>query len=196
MSRKEAGRLGWVKTQAALTTHQNEQRAAALLRHLPRQCEGCKGEIPYEKRRNRFCSHSCAAATTNRLSPKRALEGTCGVCAKPVQKGRRYCVQHRPSKLCLDLDLAKTDQLRRNILLRTYGRKCWCCQNTQWMDAPIPIELDHVDGNATNNDPANLRLLCPNCHAQTPTYKGKNIGRGRRDRKYLPVSLSGRATVL
>ena len=36
------------------------------------------------------------------------------------------------------------------------------------------IDLDHIDGNRKNNSPSNLRLLCPNCHAQTSTYKGAN----------------------
>jgi hypothetical protein len=46
-----------------------------------------------------------------------------------------------------------------------------------WEGGPIPLELDHVDGDRRNNDPSNLRLLCPNCHALTPTYRGRNIGR-------------------
>jgi 5-methylcytosine-specific restriction endonuclease McrA len=50
------------------------------------------------------------------------------------------------------------------------------------MDQEIPLELDHVDGNAGNNQIENLRVLCPNCHAQTPTAKGKNRGNGRKTR--------------
>lgn len=51
------------------------------------------------------------------------------------------------------------------------------------MGQPIPIELDHIDGNPENNELDNLRLICPNCHAQTPTYKGANKGNGRHERK-------------
>jgi len=36
------------------------------------------------------------------------------------------------------------------------------------------IELDHIDGNRKNSDPHNFRLLCPNCHAMTATYKSLN----------------------
>jgi hypothetical protein len=43
------------------------------------------------------------------------------------------------------------------------------------MGRPIPLELDHIDGHHWNNSLDNLRLLCPNCHAQTPTYKARNI---------------------
>lgn len=42
------------------------------------------------------------------------------------------------------------------------------------MGQPIPLELDHIDGNHQNNALQNLRLLCPNCHALTPTFRDKN----------------------
>jgi len=52
--------------------------------------------------------------------------------------------------------------------------KCECCGITEWNGQPTPIELDHIDGNRYNNTIENLRILCPNCHAQTDTYRGKN----------------------
>lgn len=53
-------------------------------------------------------------------------------------------------------------------------RKCAWCRRRKWRSKPIPLELDHIDGDHLNNQLLNLRLLCPNCHAQTPTYKGRN----------------------
>lgn len=51
---------------------------------------------------------------------------------------------------------------------------CEVCDQTTWMNKPIPLELDHIDGVRNNHRIKNLRLLCPNCHAQTDTYRGKN----------------------
>jgi 5-methylcytosine-specific restriction endonuclease McrA len=45
------------------------------------------------------------------------------------------------------------------------------------------MELEHIDGNSENNSLDNLSIICPNCHSQTPTYKGANKGKGRHYRR-------------
>lgn len=57
---------------------------------------------------------------------------------------------------------------------------CQTCSLTTWLDQPIPLELDHIDGNSSNNNLDNLRLLCPNCHSFTDTYRGKNQSRAKK----------------
>ena len=57
-----------------------------------------------------------------------------------------------------------------------------CCHNcglTEWLSGKLLLELDHINGDNTDNRLENLRFLCPNCHSQTPTYKGKNINSGK-----------------
>lgn len=53
-------------------------------------------------------------------------------------------------------------------------KKCYNCENTTWLSKEIPLELEHKNGNNTDNQIENLTLLCPNCHALTGTYRGKN----------------------
>jgi hypothetical protein len=58
-----------------------------------------------------------------------------------------------------------------------FEHKCYNCNLTEWLGNPIPIELEHKNGNSHDNRLQNLTLLCPNCHALTPTYRGKNMKR-------------------
>jgi len=64
----------------------------------------------------------------------------------------------------------------RTKLLKTglFQHRCCSCGLSWWKSSPVPLELHHIDGNHMNNNLKNLTLLCPNCHALTPTYKGKN----------------------
>jgi len=55
-----------------------------------------------------------------------------------------------------------------------FDEQCSQCHLTEWQGCSIPLELDHRDGDRDNNELSNLRLLCPNCHALTPTYRGRN----------------------
>ncbi len=74
-------------------------------------------------------------------------------------------------------------------ILEKFDNKCSLCG---WAEKhPVtgraPLEIDHIDGNAENNSEDNLRLLCPNCHSLTPSFRNLNKGRGRlwRKQKYM-----------
>lgn len=68
----------------------------------------------------------------------------------------------------------------RLIIEGIFDRRCYSCGLTNWLDQLIPLELEHIDGDRSNNLLENLTLLCPNCHALTPTYRGKNMQKASR----------------
>ena len=67
----------------------------------------------------------------------------------------------------------KNKLIKNNILEAI----CSMCNLEHWLNNPIPLELDHINGVSNDNRIENLRLLCPNCHSLTPTYRGKNKNR-------------------
>jgi 5-methylcytosine-specific restriction endonuclease McrA len=76
--------------------------------------------------------------------------------------------------------LYQSNKLRKRLLKESiFPARCAVCGLTEWLGESIPLELDHIDGNRENNTLGNLRLLCPNCHARTPTYRGRNISARR-----------------
>jgi hypothetical protein len=72
----------------------------------------------------------------------------------------------------------QTFKLKNRLFLEKGWEKiCSSCGLTHWLSGPIPLELDHIDGDPFNHKETNLRLLCPNCHALTDTYRAKNKGK-------------------
>ena len=61
----------------------------------------------------------------------------------------------------------------RNYMLREVNNTCEHCGIMEWQGKPITLELDHINGDNTDNSRENLRILCPNCHSQTSTFRNQ-----------------------
>lgn len=124
----------------------------------------------------RFCSHSCAASTSNvgRFKPPKLCAG----CMIPLtNRERKYCPNCIPNKI-VNLAETPTESLshkaRKQKVFLEQNSKCNGCGITHWREHRISFELEHKDGDNTNNVRENLEVLCPNCHSQTPTWRGRN----------------------
>jgi Zn finger protein HypA/HybF involved in hydrogenase expression len=83
-------------------------------------------------------------------------------------------------------DLNESGNYRSNCYLKRIIKeynlleyKCSDCNIFEWKNKQLSLELDHIDGNANNCKIENLRFLCPNCHSQTSTFRGKGINTGK-----------------
>jgi hypothetical protein len=93
------------------------------------------------------------------------------------RRDRTYGPRRPLEELLRASSTVQSYKLKRRLLDEgVFERVCMSCNRSRWEQAPIPLELHHKDGDRHNNELANLAMLCPNCHALTDTYRGKNIG--------------------
>jgi hypothetical protein len=99
-------------------------------------------------------------------------------------KGRRLPPKHPPEHYLrvhpTDSGRVNCKRLRRALVEVGRPYRCEGCDNVgEWQGAPLTLHVDHIDGDYRDCRAQNLRFLCPNCHAQTATYAGRNKNRGR-----------------
>lgn len=161
---------------------------------MERQCSNCHNDFTPKSSDQKFCSRSCSASVNNRLFPKRVRKKRfCSYCGNLLNyDNHKYCsldCQMALRRKNIDLMIengnyhTKSHRVLREYLIRFRGQRCESCGLMEWLQKPISLEVEHMDGNSENNRLDNVKLLCPNCHSQTPTYKGKNRGNGRYWRK-------------
>lgn len=156
-------------------------------------CKNCSKEISSPLK---FCSKSCSASFNNRGVRRHGNPKTaCLQCGKITKNSTsKFCSNQCRADfdwLIMEQQI-KTDQSSTWRSIRKYllsiSNKCQICNTSTWNNLPITLECDHIDGDKSNNRLSNARLICPNCHSQTPTYKAKNIsnpkGKDIRARRY------------
>lgn len=140
----------------------------------------------------KFCSKSCSAQVTNSTHPRRNRRPlkSCAHCGKQITRYGKYCsvrcqqATATANRLALwftgELTFRKVPNCVRRYLYETRGERCeecgWC--RVHPVTGRIPVQIEHVDGDDTNNVLQNLKILCPSCHSLTPTWG--NIGSRRK----------------
>lgn len=91
----------------------------------------------------------------------------------PSQKSGDFCkrecqITHKLKEKVLSGNYTKSNGISYFKKVTEY--KCIECKNSSWMGKPLKLQIDHIDGDRTNNRIENYRYLCPNCHSQTLTW--------------------------
>jgi hypothetical protein len=75
----------------------------------------------------------------------------------------------------------------KRYLTEKFGERCCLCNwnKRHSITQKVPLEVNHIDGNALNNSESNLQLICPNCHSLTSNFRNLNKGNGRNHRRKI-----------
>lgn len=181
----------------------NSEFKVRLYDENPKYCKTCNTKIEYcsDIKNKIYCNSSCAASSTNkvreRVGVKPALSTTkCECCNKEFkyptkQLDRKYCSvkcqREKQTSILVQEWLAgehpgyvgKTKQICKFVRRYLHETRGTSCEECGWdkrhpVDGSVLTEIDHIDGDAGNNKLSNLKILCPNCHAMTPTFRARN----------------------
>jgi hypothetical protein len=198
MTREEVSFLGVVAARKAIALLK-EERISEYYKSS-KKCLFCGKAIPYEQKRKKFCNHSCAASFNNVGVRRNGDAPSCCLwCGKTLKSSSgKYCDGFCQSEFIhknfidgwmsgnIQGGGSSFENLSSHIrrwLVERYGKKCSICGVEIWNGEPVPLVVDHIDGNPTNHCSENLRFVCRNCDGLLPTFSGKNLGRGRTHRR-------------
>ena len=190
MNKSESGRLGYFANEEAMKASREKasREAHEKWEQEKKQCKYCFSLLPFENRNNLFCNRKCWGSFRSEKYKENRKDKLCSVCSKILTgKQETYCSHSCHQKINSEkriIDGIAGPVPIKRYLIKIRGNKCEVCN---WAEinptsGKIPIELEHIDGNHKNNEFDNLKLLCPNCHSLTSTYRSLNKGKGRNSR--------------
>jgi hypothetical protein len=157
------------------------------------KCENCNNEHDGNYGSGRFCNTLCARSFSSSKQPKKdkSVCLTCGLETK-TRKNKfcsnecHYTYRWNKRKILIKesngLDTRLFPHHLKKFLIEDRGHKCEICETEEWMEQPVPLVMDHINGRAADNRLDNLRLVCGNCDMQLPTFKSKNKNSDRKKR--------------
>lgn len=117
-------------------------------------------------------AHKEGKCTSEHLTNEKRIDWSKG---KTILDDPRVARKIKKDKIFIEHSVVGTGYVKKLMMLAPeYEHKCKICGNTEWLGKPIALELDHVNGDHYDNRKDNLRFICPNCHALTDTWKGRN----------------------
>lgn len=172
------------------------------------RCEQCLVEFETTKKNAKYCTRSCLYAALRILKSKKRYPKKCIGCNEfynhtPKTYGKKYCslkckeqtrrlkwlnAWKAGEKLGYCGAVQGISVVIRRYLFEKYNNKCCKCgwAEIHPVTGNIPLEINHIDGIASNCSESNLELICPNCHSLTPNFRSLNKVSSRRKSKNGP----------
>lgn len=190
LSKSDAGKLGALKSKD-ICKQNYELRVIEYLKS-PKKCKYCDKILSYNDiiLKKKFCNRSCSVSYNNSM---RSIKLNCKHCGKQLSigKNKQFCSnkchkEFQYSKYIKDWLSGKLVGYKgkqfaicgyvRRFLLEQNNYSCSLCgwDKRHPVDNKPLVEIDHIDGDASNCTIKNLRVLCPNCHSMTHTFKNRN----------------------
>lgn len=146
-------------------------------------CEyGCKEKANFQLKNKKWC----CSKSSNQC--KKVREKNSAKAIKAHSEGKKYIFTNEARNVSIRnrKDNLKNKpfnewgrKLQEELILKEQCYKCLECGTSKdWFGKQLIFELDHIDGNRNNNSRNNLRILCPNCHSTTDTWRGRNTNTG------------------